>query len=107
MANWTEEEIQKIWEKAKVCPPNDPNVWRQDQCGAWIKRDMYGAAAENESHTSYKWQIDHVKPDSKGGPDIVSNARPLQWYNNDSRQNNRLKSKVTAVGVKNIENTED
>ena len=106
MANWTEDEIQKIWEKAQVCPPNDPNVWRKDLCGAWIKRDLHGAASENEPHTSYKWQVDHIKPDSKGGPDTVSNARPLQWYNNDCRQNNRLKTIVTAEGTKNIEVTE-
>lgn len=106
MANWTEEEIQKIWEKAQVCPPNDPNVWRKDLCGAWIKRDLHGAASENEPHTSYKWQVDHIKPDSKGGPDTVSNVRPLQWYNNDCRQNNRLKTRVTAEGTKNIEVTE-
>ena len=103
MVNWTEEEIQEIWEKAIVVPNYDKDEWRKDQCGAWIHRSDYGAASKGESHTSYKWQVDHVKPDSKGGADIVSNARPLQWYNNDCRQNNRLKTKVTANGNKNIE----
>ena len=103
MAEWTKEEIQEIWEKATPCPPNDPNVWRKDQCGAWINRDMYGAASRGEAHTSYKWQIDHKKHDSKGGADVVSNARPLQWYNNDYRQNGRLIKKITANGTVNIE----
>lgn len=103
MADWTPEEIQKIWEKADKVPGNDENVWRKDQCGAWINRNNYGAASTNESHTSYKWQVDHIKPASKGGDDTLSNARPLQWYNNDCRQNNRLKTRVTADGTKNVE----
>lgn len=103
MANWTQEEIQQIWEKATPCKNNDPNVWRKDQCGAWIKRDMYGAPSEGESHISYRWQIDHIKPDSKRGADSVSNARPLQWFNNDYRQNGKLVKKITASGTKNIE----
>lgn len=50
MADWTPEEIQRIWEKGKVCPPNDPNVWRKDQCGAWMYRSNHGAPSANESH---------------------------------------------------------
>ena len=30
MAEWTEEE-----NKGTECPPNDPNEWRKDQCGAF------------------------------------------------------------------------
>ena len=103
MANWTEEEKRKIWRKADTDPYNDPDLWRKDQCGAWMYWPNYGAASAGESHTSYKWQIDHVKPESKGGEDIVSNARPLQWYNNDCRQNGRLKKKIIAEGTKNVE----
>lgn len=103
MADWTEEEKLEIWAKGTPCPPNDPNIWRKDQCGAWMHYSEYGAPSKDEPHTSYKWQIDHIKPESKGGEDIVSNARPLQWYNNDSRQNGLLKTKVTANGKKNVE----
>lgn len=103
MANWSNEEIQQIWEKAEIVVGYNPDIWRKDQCGAWIYRLNYGAPSVGESHTSYKWQIDHIKPDSKGGEDIVSNARPLQWYNNDSRQNGRLKTRITSDGNKNIE----
>ena len=106
MANWTDEEVEQIWNKAREVPGYDKNVYRKDQCGAWIKRDQYGAASVGESHTSLKWQVDHIKPDSKGGADVLSNARPLQWYNNDCRQNGRLKTKVTAEDNHNIEITD-
>lgn len=103
MANWTEEEKKKIWDKAATDPYNNPDLWRKDQCGAWMYWPSYGVPSPGESHTSFKWQIDHIKPESNGGDDIVSNARPLQWYNNDSRQNGRLKRKITAEGTKNVE----
>lgn len=103
MSDWTKEEIQKIWEKATIVVGYNPNLWRKDQCGAWIYRLYYGAAIAGEAHTSYRWQIDHIKPQSKDGQDLLSNARPLQWYNNDSRQNGRLKTKITSVGNKNVE----
>lgn len=96
MANWTEEEKKKIWVKGTVCPPNSPDEWRKDQCGAWMNWYQYGNR-QNE----YGWEIDHVKPDSKGGPDIVSNARPLQWKNNSSRQSGRLTCPVKANGIHN------
>lgn len=42
MANWTIEERRQIWNKGQVVPGYDPAVWRKDQCGAFIKWDMYG-----------------------------------------------------------------
>lgn len=87
MANWTREEKLKIWEKGKAITGMNPAIWRLDQCGAIMKWDMYGDRTDKRN---CGWEIDHVKPESKGGEDIVSNARPLQWYNNASRQNGRL-----------------
>ena len=31
MANWTEEEKRKIWDKGEIVPGYDKNVWRKDQ----------------------------------------------------------------------------
>ena len=54
---------------------------------------MYG---DRSDKYNCGWEIDHIKPDSKGGEDIISNARPLQWYNNVDRSNGRLNCPVTA-----------
>jgi 5-methylcytosine-specific restriction endonuclease McrA len=98
MANWTQTEIGEIWEKAEyIDEKNEPNGFRKDQCGAWIKWSDYG-----NRNSKYGWEIDHIKPASKGGEDIVSNARPLHWKNNASRQDGRLTKVVTSKGTKNI-----
>lgn len=89
--SFTKETIQQVWEKATKVANNDPNVWRKDQCGAWIKRDQYG----NRKSVS-GWEIDHITCVSKGGSDNLSNLRPLQWENNASRQDGRLVCKVPA-----------
>ena len=93
MANWTDEEKLKIWNKGEIIPGRDSRILRKDQCGAIIQWDMYG---DRSDRYNCGWEIDHIKPDSKGGEDIVSNARPLQWFNNASRQNGRLVCQVTA-----------
>lgn len=98
MADFTPEEIQKVWEKATVVANNNPDAWRKDQCGAWIGRDFYG-----DRQSEYGWECDHIKPESKGGEEILSNIRPLQWENNASRQNGRLTPAVTADGVHNVD----
>lgn len=98
MADWTEEEKKKIWEKAEgVDTENAKKGFKKDQCGAWILWSAYG-----NRNSKYGWEIDHIKPDSKGGEDVVSNARPLHWRNNVGRSNGRLRTIVTSKGNKNV-----
>jgi hypothetical protein len=72
-----EEMIQQVWEKGKIVSKNEPNVFRKDECGAWIRRNQYG-----NRNSQYGWEIDHISP---GGPDTLSNLRPLQWKNNTDK----------------------
>lgn len=55
--NFTDEEIKKVWEKATKQPNNNPDVFRKDYAGAWIRRDDYG-----KRDKPYGWEIDHLKP---------------------------------------------
>lgn len=84
----------KVWEKGTVVANNDPKVWRQDQCGAWIRWSDYG-----NRNSQYGWEIDHSSP---GGSDTPSNLRPLQWLNNVEKSDGRLKCNITASGPNNV-----
>lgn len=79
MANFTNDEIQKVWEKGQIIEGYDKSKYRKDFCDAWIHRDKYG------EQVSLGWEIDHVYPVAKGGKDNLENLRPMQWENNRSK----------------------
>jgi hypothetical protein len=99
MANFTDEQINNVWDKGIVQENNDPQQFRKDIVGAWIKRESYG------KEEPYGWEIDHVYPESKGGDDNLLNLRPMQWQNNRSKSDDypEYNSKITSEGNKNIE----
>jgi len=95
--NFTEDIIQKVWEKGTIVLGVDASKWRKDQCTAWIGREQYG-----DRNSDYGWEIDHIKPESEGGGEELSNLRPLQWENNASKQEGRLTCPVISSGNQNI-----
>jgi hypothetical protein len=86
--------IQKVWEKGRIVENNAPREWRKDECGAWVGRKFYA-----NRNSQYGWEIDHISP---GGPDTLSNLRPLQWENNVDKSDGRLKCNVTASSKDNV-----
>lgn len=93
---WTHEQKSAVWNKATKVEGNDPNVFRKDECGAWIKWADHG-----NRNSQYGWEIDHITPESKGGSDNTNNLCPLQWQNNISKSDWRLVCTVTANGTNN------
>ena len=81
--NFTQDEIDHAWSKAKVVEGEDPNVWRKDYAGAWIKQSEYG-----NTGSQFGWEVDHVKPLEKNGTYDKSNLLPLQWENNRHKDDN-------------------
>jgi hypothetical protein len=91
--SFSDEKVQKVWEKGHVDSNNDPNVWRKDDCTAWMKRSLYG-----NRESEYGWEIDHINPN---GGDELPNLRPLQWKNNLDKGDGPLKCNVTSDNVHN------
>lgn len=94
--SFTDDEVQKVWEKGKVVSGQEATNWRKDQCDAWIGRSQYG-----NRNSQYGWEIDHITPSANGGGDELSNLRPLQWENNANKQDGRLTCPITASGTEN------
>ena len=74
--------IDKVWEKGKKIIGVKSDVVRKDKCGVFIARIHYGDTVQ------YGWEIDHIKPVSKGGTDDLSNLQPLFWENNRHKGDN-------------------
>lgn len=100
MANFDENIIQAVWEKATIDPNNDPKVFRKDYAGAWIRRNDYG-----NRKAKYGWEIDHLKPIKMGGTDDLCNLLPLHWQNNQKKGDDfpKWKTEIASESTQNIE----
>jgi Tfp pilus assembly protein PilX len=92
---YTEEVIQMVWEKGMCIEDNDSNIWRKDECGAWIQRSMH-----SDRTSQYGWEIDLINPH---GPEEISNLRPIHWKNSVGKGTGKLLCRITANGIDNKE----
>jgi hypothetical protein len=99
MSNVSTYTILHIWEKAISVPGYDPDIWRKDFAGAWIRKDSYGM------QTKYGWEVDHLRPLSKGGDNNEDNLIALHWQNNRTKGGDYpiFNTSITSDGNRNIE----
>lgn len=68
--------VDRVFETAKVHNNLNPNKYREDPSGKIINRDNYGTSKKGG------WEIDHIKPQSKGGSDYINNLQALNTHDN-------------------------
>ena len=72
----TEQEKLAVWNKGSIIRGENPDVYRKDYLGYKIRYASHGAL------TDLGWEIDHIIPLSRRGPDTLANKQPLQWAAN-------------------------
>ena len=66
----------KVWEKAKKVRGEDPAKVRRDPYGNKVRYKDFGESKPTG------WEIDHIKPESRGGSDALRNLQVLQVKKN-------------------------
>lgn len=74
----------QVWQKATPIPGYNEDEWRLDAYGNPIRFEAYG-----DRRSKFGWEHDHIIPLADGGPDTLSNLRPLQWEANVRRKSSR------------------
>ncbi|WXU00284.1 MAG: hypothetical protein Ctma_0997 [Catillopecten margaritatus gill symbiont] len=75
----------KIWDKAKRIRGKGPALYRQDPYGNTMYKPSHGKSSE------MGWDIDHIKPKSKGGSDATVNLQALNSSVNRAKGNSGVK----------------
>lgn len=90
----TKEQIDKAWENAKKIKGEDPDKYRQDPYGNTMYKNSYGKSSK------MGWDVDHIKPESKGGSDATKNLQALNSSVNRSKGNTLQKKSRHSKGSK-------
>ena len=81
----TNPRAQFAWKKARRVKGKNPNLYRRDSNGNVIYKPAYGR------NSSMGWQVDHIRPKSKGGTDAGRNLQALQTGANKRKSNKTKK----------------
>ncbi len=85
---YSDDLVQRVWEKGRAYAEIGNDIWREDECGAWIRREDYG-----RTDSEFGWKIVNV---SGGGADKVENLRPFHHQNSYDLGNRKQVQHVVA-----------
>ena len=80
--------IDAVWQHGRAMPEADAALWRQDGCGAWMRREHFGREA-----SEFGWKAQTVSP---GQPDTAENLRPYNVHNHYDIADGRPHCRMTA-----------
>jgi len=74
----------EVWEKGQKVRGKNPDLYRKDKFGNTMYKPSYGKNSE------MGWEIDHSKPQSKGGTDHLNNLQPMNTQANREKGKKNL-----------------
>jgi hypothetical protein len=77
--------IEAVWQHGRVMPEADPSLWRQDSCGAWMRRDHF-----ERKDSAFGWKVEKI---SSGDSESL---RPFNLGNHFDIAIGRPHCRVTA-----------
>lgn len=77
--NFTDERLDQIWDKGQTIRGKNPDLYRKDIFGNEMYKHSYGKNSE------MGWNVDHSKPQSKGGTNHLNNLQPMNSRANSSK----------------------
>jgi len=80
--------VEAVWAHGRVMPEADAAHWRQDACGAWMRRESFG-----REDGDFGWKMERVSPDGADSPD---NLRPFNLENSYDIGDGRAHCRITA-----------
>lgn len=81
----TKSQKDRVWNKAAKARGKNPNLYRKDPYGNLMYKPSHGKSSE------MGWDIDHIKPRSKGGSNRTHNLQALNSSVNRSKGNTARK----------------
>ncbi len=79
MSKYTKEQLDHIWDKGQPIRGKDPDLYRKDIYGNEMYKPSYGKTSEKG------WEVDHSKPQAKGGTEHLNNLQPMNSSANRSK----------------------
>jgi 5-methylcytosine-specific restriction endonuclease McrA len=67
----TKDQKEKAWKNADKVRGKDPDLYRKDPYGNIMYKPSHGKASE------MGWDVDHIKPVSRGGSEATKNLQAL------------------------------
>lgn len=94
----SEEQLKRIWQRARVVEGVNPDEFRKDCYGAWIRRCRY---QESTYALSLGWVVAVAPEIIIGSQTLKGELLPVQWQNARALNSMRLTHYVSAEGYYN------
>ena len=72
--------LDQIWDKGRIVRGKNPDLYRKDVYGNIMFKPSYGKTS------AMGWNVDHSKPQAKGGNDHLNNLPPMNSRANCKKQ---------------------